>query len=95
MRTTVTIDRDVEQLLRDAMQRSRKSFKVTLNQAVRRALGGEAKATAESPYKVQARALGMRAGIDPARLGQVSDDLDVDAFMETTRRLQTRAGSTP
>lgn len=35
MRTTVTLDKDVERLLRDEMQRARKSFKASLNDAVR------------------------------------------------------------
>lgn len=34
-RKTVTLDPDVELLLRDAMQRRRQSFKEALNQAVR------------------------------------------------------------
>lgn len=86
MRTTVTIDADVEQLLRDRMQRTRKSFKVTLNQAVRRGLRGT-EASEDTPFQVQARSLGVRAGIDPGRLNQLNDDLEVDAFLETTERL--------
>ena len=92
MRTTVTIDRDAEQLLRDAMQRTRSSFKATLNQAIRKGLGGGARPTTEGPFAVQARALGLQAGIDSARLNQLGDDLEVDAFLETTRRLQRKAG---
>ena len=95
MRTTVTIDRDAEQLLRDAMQRTRRSFKATLNQAIRKGLAGEAAATPEAPYKVEAQALGLRAGIDSARLNQVSDELEMDAFLETSRRLQQQGGSAP
>jgi len=95
MRTTVTIDRDAEQLLRDAMQRTRKSFKATLNQAIRKGLGGEARAAAEAPYKVEAQALGLRAGIDSGRLNQLGDDLDIDAFLETTRRLQQHDKGAP
>ena len=53
MRTTITIDPDVEQLTRDAMQRTRKSFKATLNQALRRALSGELKPIQEKPFKVE------------------------------------------
>jgi hypothetical protein len=35
MRTTVTLDKDVERLLRRAMHSRRKSFKETLNDAIR------------------------------------------------------------
>jgi hypothetical protein len=38
MRTTVTLDPDVQQLLLDAAHRSGKAFKATLNDAVRTAL---------------------------------------------------------
>jgi hypothetical protein len=93
MRTTVTLDRDVEQLLRDAMQRKRRSFKATLNQAVRKGLGADATPADGTPYEVQARALGLRAGIDPTRLNQLNDELDADAFQEATRRLQPGGGS--
>jgi len=39
MRTTVTLDEDVERLLREAMHRSRRGFKETLNLAIRAGLG--------------------------------------------------------
>ncbi len=39
MRTTVTIDADTEALLKDEAARTGQSFKVVLNQAVKRALG--------------------------------------------------------
>ena len=39
MRTTVTIDADTEALIREEASRTGVSFKVVLNQAVRRALG--------------------------------------------------------
>ena len=91
MRTTVTIDPDVHQLIQDAMQRSRRSFKETLNQALRRGLADMASPADEAPFRVNARPLGLRAGIDPARLNQVNDDLEIDAFLAATQRLQSDA----
>lgn len=38
MRTTVTLDRDVERMLQQAMHRSRNGFKETLNAAIRAGL---------------------------------------------------------
>lgn len=38
MRTTVTLDQDVQSLLKDAAHRSGKPFKVTLNDAIRAGL---------------------------------------------------------
>ncbi len=88
MRTTVTIDPDVQQLLQDAMQRSRQSFKETLNQAVRRGLADIAPQVDEQPFRVEACVLGLRAGIDPAHLNQLNDELEADAFLTVTARLQ-------
>lgn len=84
MRTTVTIDPDVQQLIQDAMQRSRQSFKEILNQALRRGLADMAPSVDEPPFQVDARPLGLRAGIDPARLNQLNDALEVDAFLAVT-----------
>ena len=92
MRTTVTLDPDVQQLIQDAMQRSRQSFKETLNQAVRRGLADIVPPVDEPPFRVEARPLGLRAGIDPARLNQLTDDLEVDAFLTVTAQLQQGDG---
>ncbi len=86
-RTTVTLDPDVEQLLRDAMQRRRQSFKEALNQAIRNGLADLLPGERESRFKIRARPLGPRAGIDPARLNQLADELEVDAFVALSQRL--------
>lgn len=85
MRTTVTLDKDVERLLKDEMHRSRRSFKQTLNAAIRAALGA-APARAEKPFIIKARDLGLRAGIDPAGFNQLADELEVEAFVKKMRR---------
>lgn len=82
MRTTVTLDKDVERMLRDAMHRSRKSFKQTLNTALRVGLGGKAPPPHASKFIVKARPMGLRAGIDPASFNRLADDLELDAFLE-------------
>lgn len=86
MRTTVTLDKDVERVLREAMHRSRKSFKATLNDALRAGLGGKAVAANRVPFVVNARPLGLRAGIDPAGFNKLADELEADAFLERHAR---------
>ena len=86
MRTTVTLDRDVEGLLRDAMHRSRRSFKETLNAALRTSLSGKPSRRRRVPFLVKARPMGLRPGIDPGSLNRLADDLDADAVVETARR---------
>lgn len=88
MRTTVTIDPDVEQLLRDAMQRRRLSFKEALNQAIRTGLSRGTEPNAEEPsFVVCARPMGLRAGLDAGRLNQMADELEAEHFDEFSRTL--------
>jgi hypothetical protein len=92
MRTTVTLDSDVEQLLRDAMQQRRQSFKETLNQAIRLGLSNARSGSEETPFVVNARRMGLRAGIDSARLNQMSDELEAGSFDELSRQLAESHG---
>lgn len=86
MRTTVTLDRDVERLLRDDMHRSRRSFKESLNTAVRAALGRKAGLAPEKRFVVKARPMGLREAIDSTGLNRLADDLEADAVTATRPR---------
>jgi hypothetical protein len=86
MRTTVTLEKDVERMLRDAMHRSRKSFKQTLNAALRTGLGEKAARTKAKRFVVKARPMGLHAGLDPAGFNKLADDFEVDAFLEKHTR---------
>jgi hypothetical protein len=90
MRTTVTLDPDVELLLKETARRTRQSFKQVLNIAVREGLRTSPHAASRRRFIVKARPMRLRAGIDPAQLGKLADDLELAAFLETTRRLQKR-----
>ena len=87
MRTTVTLDKDVERLLKDAMHRSRQSFKETLNRALRAALGGVPTQSHRPAFVLTARPLGLRAGIDPTSFNKLADELEADAFRERHARV--------
>jgi hypothetical protein len=87
MRTTVTLDKDVERLLRDEMHRSRQSFKQALNASVRAGLTGIVRKSNCKKFLVKARLLGLRAGIDPMSFNKLADDLEVEALLEKTRRM--------
>jgi len=88
VRTTVTLDKDVERLVRGAMHRSRRSFKETLNAAVRTALSRKPHETKHMPFRVKAKPMGLRAGIDPAGFNQLVDELEVEAFVHKTGHRQ-------
>jgi hypothetical protein len=87
MRTTVTLDPDVERMLREKARRSRQTFKQVLNNAVRAGLGVESGEASPTPFEVKARPMHLRVGIDPARLAELGDDLELEAFLDLTRRL--------
>ena len=77
-------------MLRDAMHRSRKSFKETLNAAVRAGLGGKPVKTRAAKFIVKARPLGLRSGFDHAGFNKLADDLEVEAFLEKNSRVKKR-----
>ena len=86
MRTTVTLDPDVERLLKTTAHQRGKSFKKVLNDAVRQSLGRKKSPPAKA--LLPAVSMGLRVGIDPQRLNQVADDLEAEAFLSATRRLK-------
>jgi hypothetical protein len=86
MRTTVTLDRDAERLLRAAMHSRRKSFKQILNDAIRAGLGAAPSARKVSPFLVKARPMGLNPGIDPSSLNKLADDLEVDSVLAKLHR---------
>ncbi len=83
MRTTITIDPDVEQLIRDTMQKSRKSFKEIINQSLRKALSsGNTKQ--EPSFIIKARNLDLRVGIDAGSYNKLADDMEIDSFLKVS-----------
>ena len=84
MRTTVTLDDDAEQMIREEMRRTQRSFKVTLNEAVRNGL----RRVPENPegFQVHARPLGLRTGVDPARMHERDQDAEEERFLRVTHR---------
>jgi hypothetical protein len=90
VRTTVTLDPEVEQLLREEMQRTRRGFKDTLNEAVRRGLKGP-RAEREPDFVVRARVMGLRPGIDPAAVRDLDDELEIEEFLRKTRELEAKS----
>jgi hypothetical protein len=87
MRTTVTLEKDVERMLRDAVHRSRSSFKKTINRAIRAGLAGKQAAPKRAAFVVKARPMGLRAGIDPASFNKLAADFEAEAFVAKTKRL--------
>lgn len=85
MRTTVTLEPDVARLLDDQARRTRKSFKETLNAAVRSGLGRVSEVSSAQEFTIDARPMQMKTGIDASRLNSLLDEMDTEAFVEKAR----------
>jgi hypothetical protein len=85
MRTTVTIAPDLAARLRRIARERGISFKDALNAALRAGIG--AQAGAAKSYRVPARDLGLRAGIDLDRALRLAAALEDE---ETIRKLELR-----
>ncbi len=85
MRTTVTLDPDVAAKLQQAARERGVSFKAALNDAVRVGLGPSQRAVPR--YRMPARSMGVRPGVDLDRLLRLAGELE-DA--ELVRKLALR-----
>ena len=84
MRTTLTIDPDVEQLLQREIRRTDRSLKAVVNEALRIGLGMRGKPTRPPRFKVEPHAFGFKPGVDIDRLNQLVDEMEAD---ESAQRL--------
>jgi hypothetical protein len=87
MRTTVTLDRDLERVLRETAMRTHKPFKKVLNEALRAGIELTTSAGLAEPFVLRARPMGLRTGHDPTGFNRLADDLEAEAFLEATRKL--------
>jgi hypothetical protein len=62
VRTTLTLDDDVNARLRDESRRSGRPFKQVVNDCLRFGLSRRSKTPSAPPFKVKARPLGLRPG---------------------------------
>lgn len=81
MRTTLTLDPDVAELVRQSCLSGKLSQKAVINDALRKGLGsGFGKA--ENPrFKVRPISSPFRSGLDTSRLNQLVDELEAEAFL--------------
>ena len=85
MRTTVTIDPDLAAKLRRIARERGISFKEALNTMLRAGMG--ARAVTARAYRLRARRLGLRAGIDLDKALHLASALEDE---ETIRKLELR-----
>jgi len=84
MRTTLTLDDDLASKLRSLAHRSELSFKETVNSILRRGLAAQERFdTSTEPFRVEPFNSPFRAGVDPVKLNQLSDELEAEHAIDT------------
>ena len=79
MRTTLTLDDDVAAKVKDFVQRKQVSFKEAINTLLRRGLvAAQPRKDGSTPVRIEIFDSPFRPGIDPLRLNQLVDDLQVE-----------------
>jgi hypothetical protein len=84
MRTTVTLEPDVDARLRQRARERNISFKEALNEALR---AGLASSQAPRPFRQKTYRLGLRSGVDLTKAAQLAAQLEDE---ETLRKLELR-----
>lgn len=80
MRTTLTLDPDVERLLREEVHRRRRPFKEVVNDAIRRGLSPGRAAEPARPYRVRPHRTALGPGIDAGGFNRLVDELEDEAI---------------
>lgn len=85
MRTTVTLEPDVEARLKRHMHERGISFKDALNSILRAGLDHERERSKVDPYVLPVFDLGIRPGIDYDRIAHLMDDLEDEVRLRRMR----------
>lgn len=76
MRTTLTIDEDVIAKINAEMRRSGKSFKETVNDALRTGLSVRKELKSAEPFKVRARSMGTYPGLNYDNIDELLEQIE-------------------
>lgn len=76
MRTTLTLDDQVDARLRKIAREQNRSYKEIVNEAIAHGLHALESAEPASEYHVRARHFGLKPGVDRAKLNQLYDELE-------------------
>ncbi len=80
MRTTLTLDDDVADFLKDQSRLYNKPFKQVVNDVLRRGMTAGSESPEPPPFKVVPNHSRFVPGVDPHKLNQVNDQLEVVDF---------------
>ena len=79
MRTTLTLDDDLADSLREQARLLGRSFKQIVNDTLRRGMSPAAR-EAPAEYRVVPHHSGLAPGVDPQKLNQLNDELEAEEF---------------
>jgi hypothetical protein len=71
----LTLDRDVAEALEHEMRRTGRGLKATVNSLLRRGLQIGGKPTRAPKFKVRPHPFGLKPGLDPDRMNQLTNPL--------------------
>lgn len=84
MRTTLTLDPDVAERLKQELSNGEQTLKQVVNERLRIGFGVKP-STKQQPYKVKAHHSAYRPGIDRTKLNQIADEIEVEAVLSKAR----------
>ena len=85
MRTTLTLDDDLAESLREWARLLNLPFKQVVNDTLRRGMSPAVPQANALPYRVVPNRSGLVPGVDPMRLNQFNDQLDAQDSSEKRR----------
>ena len=80
MRTTLTLDDDVAAKLRAEVRKSGAPIKQIVNDCLRVGLNSRSKAASRPPFKVKARALGLRPGFNYDNVWELIEQIEGPSY---------------
>jgi hypothetical protein len=86
MRTTLTLDPDVAQMVENEAHRLRRPVKEIVNAALRRGLARGGAERPAKPFRVRAHQTGLVAGLDRGHLNALADEMEDGARLRRRRR---------
>jgi hypothetical protein len=84
MRTTLTLDPDVAQLVDEAVHRGRTSMKQVINDALRQALSQPP--SRREAYRLPTHEATLQPGLDLAGFNRLADELEDGAILANAKR---------
>jgi plasmid stability protein len=85
MRTTLTLDDDLAEKLKSLAARRKTSFKEVVNEVLRRGITAQERTVLPKRFRVVPFRSAFRAGVDPLKLNQLSDEIEVERAADRIR----------